>query len=225
MIFSVAETEETVSFTPRTVIVAGFTGRNRAAVDVHIRELMDQGVQPPESVPAFYVVPPSLLSNAAHIKVSTAESSGEAEPVLLCLSDSWYVAVGSDHTARDMERVDIGESKRACPKLVSTEVWPYEDVRRHWDGIIVRSWVRVNGEKHLYQEASLAELMTVSQILDALEQTTIEDADGAAIFLGTVPLLTNGFVFSDWYSVELHNTSEGRHLGFAYSVEVKKGDE
>jgi hypothetical protein len=47
MLFSVAETEETVSFTPRTVIVAGFTGRNRAGVDAHIRELMDQGVRPP----------------------------------------------------------------------------------------------------------------------------------------------------------------------------------
>jgi hypothetical protein len=147
MIFSVAETEETVSFTPRTVIVAGFTGRNRAGVDAHIRELMDQGVRPPESVPAFYMVPPSLLSNAERIKVPTAESSGEAEPVLLCLSDSWYVAVGSDHTARDMERVDIGESKRACPKLVSTEIWPYEDVRRHWDEIIVRSWALVNGKQ------------------------------------------------------------------------------
>ncbi len=218
MLFRVAETEQTVSFSPRTLIVAGFTGRDKSAVDDHIQELVDQGIQAPESVPAFYLLTPDLLTHATRIEVPTPETSAEVEPVLLCLPEGWYVAVGSDHTARDLERVDIEESKKACPKPVSTEVWPYEEVRRQWDQIVARSWASVDGEEVLYQEAPLGVLMPVPEIVQALEQKTREKANGAAIFLGTVPLLTDGFVFSDRYRVELHDPANARRLGYAYQA-------
>jgi hypothetical protein len=218
MLFRVAETEQTVSFSPRTLIVAGFTGRDKSAVDDHIRELVDQGIQAPESVPAFYLLAPGLLTHATRIEVPTPETSAEVEPVLLCLPEGWYVAVGSDHTARDLERVDIEESKKACPKPVSTEVWPYEEVRQEWDRIVARCWASVDGEEVLYQEAPLGVLMPVPEIVQALEQKTREKANGAAIFLGTVPLLTDGFVFSDRYRVELHDPASARRLGYAYQA-------
>ncbi len=218
MLFRVAETEQTVSFSPRSLIVAGFTGRDKSAVDDHIRELVDQGIQAPESVPAFYVLAPGLLTHATRIEVPTPETSAEVEPVLLCLPEGWYVAVGSDHTARDLERVDIEESKKACPKPVSTEVWPYEEVRQRWDRIVARSWASVDGEEVLYQEAPLEVLMPVPEIVQALEQKTREKANGAAIFLGTVPLLTDGFVFSDRYRIELHDPASARRLGYSYQA-------
>lgn len=225
MLFRVAGTEETVSFSPRSVLIAGFTGRDKRAVDAHIRELVEEGVKPPDSVPAFYTVPSGLLSTADYVEAGTAESSGEVEPVLLVTDEGWYVAVGSDHTARDLERVDIGRSKGACPKPISGEVWPYEEVRQVWDRIVLRSWARVNGEKVLYQEAPLEELMAVPNVLDALKRETQEEADGAAVFLGTVPLRTQGFVFSDWFSVEMHDPSSGRSLGFAYQVDGEERPE
>jgi hypothetical protein len=218
MRFQVAETDQTVSFLPRTLVIAGFTGRDRSAVDEHIRELVKEGIPTPESVPAFYLLTPDLLTHATHIEVPTPETSGEVEPVLLCLPEGWYVAVGSDHTARDLERVDIEESKKACSKPVSTEVWPYEEVRRQWDQIIARSWASVDGEEVLYQEAPLGELLPIPEIAQTLEQKTLEKADGAAIFLGTVPLLTDGFVFSDRYRIELHDPANVRHLSFAYQA-------
>ena len=219
MLFRVAETDHTVSFSPRTLVIAGFTGRNKSAVDEHIRELVNEGIQAPESAPVFYLLAPDLLTHATHIEVLTSETSGEVEPALLCLSEGWYVAVGSDHTARDLERVDIEESKKACPKPVSTEVWPYEEVRRQWDQITARSWASVDGEEVLYQEAPLRELMSVPEIVQTFEQKTQEKADGTAIFLGTVPLRTNGFVFADRYRVELHDPSSGRRLSYAYQTE------
>jgi hypothetical protein len=186
------------------------------AVEDHIRELVNEGIQAPESVPAFYLLAPDLLTHATHIEVLTSETSGEVEPVLLCLSEGWYVAVGSDHTARDLERVDIEESKKACSKPVSMEVWPYEEVRRQWDQITARNWASVDGEEVLYQEAPLKELMTVPEIVKTLEQKTREKADGTAIFLGTVPLLTDGFVFSDHYRIELYDPTRARRLSYAY---------
>ena len=216
MLFRVAETEQTVSFSPRILVIAGFTGRNKSAVDDHIRELVDEGIQAPESVPSFYLLAPDLLTQATYIEVPTPETSAEVEPVLLCLPEGWHVAVGSDHTARDLERVDIGESKKACPKPVSTEVWPYEEVRRRWDQITARSWASVDGEEVLYQEAALEELMPVPEIIQAFEQKNREKADGAAVFLGTVPLLTDGFVFSERYRVELYDPTSARRLSYAY---------
>jgi len=218
MQFWVAETDQTVSFSPRTLVIAGFTGRNKSAVDDHIRELVDEGIQAPESVPSFYILAPDFLTHAADIEVPTPETSAEVEPVLLCLAEGWYVAVGSDHTARDLERIDIGESKKACPKPVSTEVWPYDEMRQQWDQITARSWASVNGEEKLYQEAPLEQLMPVPDIIQAFEQKNREKADGAAVFLGTVPLRTDGFVFSDRYRIELYDPTSARRLSYAYRV-------
>lgn len=218
MMFRVAGTGEAVSFSPRALVVAGFTGRDKAAVDAHIRELAAEGVQPPESVPAFYVMTPDLLSDATCIEASSAEESGEAEPVLLCRTDRWYVALGSDHTARDLERTDIGQSKRACPKPISSEVWPYEEVSDHWDRLLLRSWVLKDGRKVLYQEARLAELTPVPEIVEAFQREAREQTGDVAIFLGTVPLQTEGFVFSESYSVELADPVTGRNLSFSYQV-------
>ena len=219
MLFRVAETDQTVSFSPRTLIIAGFTGRNKSAVDDHVRELVNQGIQAPESVPSFYLLAPDLLTHANHIEVPTPETSAEVEPVLLCLSEGWYVAVGSDHTARDLERVDIEESKTVCPKPVSTEVWPYEEVRRRWDEIIARSWASIDGEEVLYQEAVLEELMPVPEIMQDFEQETREKTNGAAVFLGTVPLRTEGFIFTDRYRIELYDPTSARRLSYSYRVE------
>jgi hypothetical protein len=52
-----------------------------------------------------------------------------------------------------------------------------------------------------------------------LEQKTREKADGTAIFLGTVPLRTNGFVFADRYRIELHDPGSGRRLSYTYQTE------
>jgi hypothetical protein len=44
-----------------TLVMAGFAGRDRAAVQHHIDELGREGVPAPETVPAYYRVPDYLL--------------------------------------------------------------------------------------------------------------------------------------------------------------------
>src|SRR4051812_29495319 len=111
-----------IAFEPGSLVIAGFTGRNRDAVAAHVDELARLGVPEPAGIPAFYPLSPRLLSVEPEILVSSTATSGEVEPVLFCANGSWYVGVGSDHTARDLERVDIGLSKAACPKVVGTHV-------------------------------------------------------------------------------------------------------
>jgi len=54
--------------TVKKLVVAGWTGRDTAALNAHIKELADIGVAPPKSVPIFYRNSVSLLTTAPQIK-------------------------------------------------------------------------------------------------------------------------------------------------------------
>jgi hypothetical protein len=63
----------------RDLIVAGWTGRDRAAVDRHIKELAELGVKPPARTPIFYRVATSLLTTSDAVDVNCRDSTGEVE--------------------------------------------------------------------------------------------------------------------------------------------------
>src|SRR5687768_15705876 len=107
----------------RDLIIAGWTGRDRAAVDRHIRELAELGVRPPARTPIFYRVAASLLTTSAAVDVIGRESTGEVECVLLNHGGEWWVGVGSDHTDRKAETVGVTLSKQLCPKPLAASLW------------------------------------------------------------------------------------------------------
>src|SRR5262245_26879252 len=93
------------------LIIAGWTGRDQAAVEMHIRELAELGVAPPARTPIFYRISASLLTTAAHVDVIGMDSTGEAECVLLNHDGGWWVGIGSDHTDRKAETFGVTLSK------------------------------------------------------------------------------------------------------------------
>src|SRR5665213_4379411 len=72
-----------VQLTPEAFIIAGYTGRDRAMVQKHIDELEREGIAPPPEVPMWYQMPPEILTTAAAIEVTSAQSCGEVEPLLV----------------------------------------------------------------------------------------------------------------------------------------------
>jgi hypothetical protein len=174
------------------VVVAGYTGRDEAAVRNHIDELAEIGVTPPPQVPMVYPMPVELLSTAADIEVTGANSSGEVEPVYIRAGGNWYFGVGSDHTDRTLETVDIGESKRACPKPVGARVIPVADwVSFDFDNC--RASCTVDGK--LYQQGALAGLRRPDALLELLTGRQPELADGdLVVFGGTLPLIDGQFI-------------------------------
>src|ERR1700710_1630747 len=91
---STCGTRRHLDFNTRSLIVAGWTGRNGASVQRHIEELAMLGVKPPSKTPMLYPISRSLLTTHSEIEVVGASSSGEAEFCLLQTNGETYVAVG-----------------------------------------------------------------------------------------------------------------------------------
>jgi hypothetical protein len=147
-----------VDYTPSALVIAGWTGRDRAAVQYHIDELAALGVPRPSSTPVYYRASAGRLTQEADLQVLGPHSSGEAEPVLLSMRDGLFVGIGSDHTDRHVETYSVAVSKQMCAKPISRTLWDAEEVAGHWDKLLVRSYIEENGKRVLYQEGSVAQL-------------------------------------------------------------------
>jgi hypothetical protein len=197
------------------LIIAGYTGRDAAAVAEHIAELAAIGVPPPASVPAFYELDPGLLTTDPVVEVSGANTSGEVEPVLIRHENRYFLGVGSDHTDRDRERHDIAASKAACPKPVGEQVIPLPadlaDVG--WDTLTVESAV----DGTAYQRGTLDTLRTPTDLLTRLTETLGAIHGDFVIFAGTLPLLNGHFVAGTHWQLSL-TVRPGDALTHAYQA-------
>ena len=172
-------------FAPEVLVVIGYAGRDRAAVEHHIDELAGLGVPRPASIPLFMVFPPWLLSQEPTITVAGSQSSGEAEIVVVVDGDEAFVTVGSDHTDRVLESVDIVASKGACPKPVASTGWPAAAVSGRWEDLTLSS--RIDGGV-VYQDGSAAVNLPPLELVAAIPWAGPRPRCFAA-FTGTVPVI------------------------------------
>ncbi len=195
------------------LVIAGWTGRNREAMEAHIAELEAIGIARPKTVPMFYRVAAALLTTAAEIQVSGPHSSGEAETVILNLDGRHYVAVGSDHTDRQAETVGVSLSKQMCAKPVGPAVWPYDEVAGHWDDLILRSWIEEDGGRSLYQEGAVAAMRPPGELQNLYGGLP----QGAAMFGGTLAV-TGDIRPAAAFEMELEDPVLGRRLRHRYEI-------
>ena len=209
---------EPARFEVRRIVNAGFTGRDQAAVQRHIKELRAHGVPCPDRTPVLYPKLPHLITTAAEIEVLGSGTSGEGEFVLLVGSDRVLVAAGSDHTDRDLEKTTIEKSKLVCPNVLSPEAWDLADVRKGWDHLVLRSYATVGGKRTLYQEGRLAEMMTPDDLIALVRERTEGDLAGTVIYSGTLALLRGELLCGERFEVEVSDEQRGRHLRCDYRV-------
>jgi hypothetical protein len=198
-----------------TLIVAGWTGRDTAALEHHIEELAKIGVPRPSSVPVFYRTSVNGLTQSARLEVLGPDTSGEVEPVLFALEDGIWLGVGSDHTDRKAETMGIALSKQLCGKPVGAQLWRYTDVADHWDKLIIRSWATIDGKRVLYQEGALAGMRTPEDLLQRYGAKTLPR--GAAMFCGTVGAI-GGIRPAARFEMELEDPVRKRKLSHGYDI-------
>ena len=172
-------------FAPTALVVIGYAGRDRAAVEHHIDELAALGVPRPASIPLFMVFPPGLITQEPSITVAGSNTSGEVEIAVVVDGDETFVTVGSDHTDRTLEAVDIVASKGVCPKPVARSGWPAAEVGDCWDDLVLRS--RIDGNV-LYQDGSAAANLHPLELVGAIPWSGRPPGCFVA-FTGTVPVI------------------------------------
>lgn len=199
----------------RALVIAGWTGRDEAALKKHIRELEALGVKPPKTTPIFYRVAASLLTYADEIEVSGGDTSGEVEFVLLSRPDGLWVTVGSDHTDRKAEAIGVSLSKQLCAKPIARDAWRYEEVKDHWSRLTLRSWILEKGRRTLYQEGTVDHMRSPEDLLDRYGGLQA----GAAMFGGTFAA-KGGIRPAARFEMELEDPVLGRVIRHAYDIKV-----
>lgn len=207
------------SYTIDDLVIAGWTGRDVAALEHHIEELKAIGVQPPSKVPLYYRVAASLLTQAQSIQVVGDDTSGEAEPVLLGTADRLWVTVGADHTDRKLETYGVAQSKQVCPKVIGRTAWRFEEVEPHWDELILRSFIEEGGKKVPYQEGLLAKMRAPRDLIAGWHDGDKRLPAGVAMFCGTLPAI-GGIRSSSRFDMEIEDPVLGRKLSHSYIVQA-----
>jgi hypothetical protein len=161
------------------LVVAGWTGRDKRAVEEHIRELEALGVKRPATTPIFYRVAASRLTLAESIQAIGTRSSGEAELLLLQSAGRLWLGVGSDHTDREVETYGVAVSKQMCEKPIAAQFWAFDEVQPHWDRLQLRSRIEEGGERVLYQEGVATAFLEPQELIrgytggEALAENTL----------------------------------------------------
>jgi hypothetical protein len=199
------------------LVIAGWTGRDKQAVEKHIAELAAIGVKRPRAVPTFYRLGASLLTTAGEIEVVGEGSSGEVEFVLVSAPDALYVGVGSDHTDRKVEAYGVTVSKQMCPKPLGAELWPFAELEARWDALVLRSHVTRKGRRRLYQEGEVSQMLAPRELLARFSGSGGTLAPGTAMFCGT--LAVQGEIGGgERFEIELHDPVRDRSLRHEYAV-------
>jgi len=211
--------KQKVVFEVKRMVNGGYCGRNQEEIRRHMEEVRKLGsTEVFDETPVFFPVVKDRITLKEEIEVVGNQTSGEGEFAILIGKDRIYVAAASDHTDRDLEKKTILKSKQVTPNILSKEVWDYEDVKGHWDEILMRAWVKEGEKKKLYQEAKLKALLPPDDLMRIVKEKVRGDLKGMVILSGTVGAIQGVSGFSDYFEVELIDDVLRRKVGCKYDV-------
>jgi hypothetical protein len=201
----------------------GFTIRDEEKMRRHLEECNRVGVPIPVVTRPPLVMPISTWAvvTDSSIEVQRHKTSGEVEIATVVDADGTvYVGVGSDHTDRALETIDIPWSKQVAPNVIAPTLWPWAEVEGHWDQIVMESWVVDGGERRKYQEASVSEFWTPIEMLEGLRRSVDAPAGALAFLSGTVVSIEETLRFAEEWTLRLHDPVLDRTIEHTYTVQV-----
>ncbi|HZP78050.1 MAG TPA: DUF2848 domain-containing protein [Pseudolabrys sp.] len=211
-----ARGRDRISLAPEALVVAGWTGRDEAALRHHIEELAAIGVPRPSSVPVFYRNSARNVTQGAVLEVLGPDTSGEVEPVVVALADGLWLSLGSDHTDRKAETIGIALSKQLCLKPIGRTLWLLTEIAGHWDQIELRAFATIDGKRVPYQDGKLAAMRTPA---DLIARYGRELAANTVMFCGTFAAI-GGIRPATRFEMEMHDPVLKRSMSHAYDIRV-----
>lgn len=210
MKFTISDNE--VDLRIEHLYIAGWTGRNKDAVNHHIEELAAIGIAPPSQVPLYYRGSNTLLTQDSIIEVLGDATSGEVEPLLVQHNGVVYLGLASDHTDRELEAYSVAASKQACPKPAASGLWTFESVKNHLDLLVLRCQIKEESKWVIYQEGLLSNIRPLAELMNASGF-----GDNSAMLCGTLGAI-GGVRAAQDYKMELDDPVLNRNLQLEYSV-------
>lgn len=211
-----------LSVAPRQLVIAGWTGRDAAAIEHHIEELEAIGVPRPSTVPLYYRVGAGLLTQSPTIEALGAQSSGEAEPMLFFAGGEWWLTVASDHTDRHVETYSVVVSKQMCAKPLANAAWRWSDVAAYQDELELRSRILEDGRWVDYQTGTFASIRPLGALRDGIY--TAEGAEGRFMTCGTLGAIPNargeGIRPAAEMEIEIRDPRRQRRIVHRYVVQA-----
>jgi hypothetical protein len=204
--------------TIRQAIIAGWTGRDVAAMEKHIKELEEIGVARPATTPIYYRVGAARITTAGSIQAAGGESSGEVEFVMVKIDGKLWIGAGSDHTDRKVETYNITVSKQMCDKPVAATLWPWDEVADHWDSLLLRSHAVIGGKRELYQEGKVSVMRAPLELIDGYNRSQGSFDDGSLMYGGTLAA-KGGIRPAERFEFELVDEKLGRRIAHEYNIE------
>lgn len=205
--------EDSIDVYIEQLIIAGWTGRDSAAVNHHIDELAALGIAPPSQVPLYYRVTANLLTQENYVQVVGDTSSGEVEPLLIHSDGQLWLGLASDHTDRQLETYTVAASKQACVKPVAAELWTFNSVEAHLDDLILRCSIEEDGRWVSYQEGTLASILPLQTLIDAAPLN-----EDTAMLCGTLGAI-GGVRPARHYHMSLEDPVLSRSIHLEYRVD------
>jgi hypothetical protein len=208
----------TVDTDIHTLIVAGWAGRDAAAIEHHIEELEAIGIPRPSAVPLYYRIAANQVTQDETVQVVGEGSSGEIETFVFAVGGELYVGIASDHTDRKLETHSVALSKQLCAKPVGRTAWRMSDVAEYWDELVIRAHIEEGGRSVLYQEGTLASLRTPGELIAGFTGGA-PLPDGAGMTCGTVGAI-GGIRHARSFTMELFDPRRQRSLRHRYVLEI-----
>jgi hypothetical protein len=207
----------------RRLIHGGRTARvrNVRLLDNRDHEASGRDVGPPAAV--AFLVPTFNATTTSKIAMYDRDNYSEAEVAILTDDEGTrYVTVGSDHIDRDLELGGgSAKSRLAAPKVMAPTAWLYDEVKSHWDDLVIRSHVYRDGQPELCQEGTIGFLLPADAIFAvATRQIGLNDFRGSVLFCGTVPYVQGEAPFGEAWDLELLDPVMDRRLQHHFEVEV-----
>lgn len=201
----------------------GFTIRDEEKMRRHLEECHRVGVPIPVVTRPPLVMPISTWAVLTDdvITVQRDRTSGEVEIATVVDADGViYVGVGSDHTDRALECIDIPWSKQVAPNVIAPTLWRWDEVSDHWDDVLMESWVVDGGVRMKYQEANVSEFWTPVEMLQGVRDSVVDSGGAIAFLSGTVVSIEETLRFAEEWTIRLIDPVLDRIIEHTYRVEV-----
>ena len=138
------------------LIMAGWVGRNREALQAHIDELAELGIPGPKNVPEFYPLSVDRLSRGASIRFPERITAGKSSFSGPAGAKPTSVSVQIKRTVLLKQTASPFRSRYATRCFAPPSG---QEVQAHWDRLRLRAWIEEEGEEVLYQEGLLGEML------------------------------------------------------------------